>query len=58
MTLRVAVIGMGPIGNRHAKLYEEDALAELVGVCDIDRERADAAACRYSVPAFYDVETC
>ena len=56
MTLRVAVIGMGPIGNRHAKLYKEDALAELVGICDIDKERADAAACRYSVPAFYDVD--
>ena len=56
MTLRVAVIGLGPIGNRHAKLYKEDALAELVGVCDIDRERADAAACHYSAPAFYDVD--
>jgi len=30
--LRVCVIGMGPIGNRHAKVYREDDLAELVGV--------------------------
>ena len=30
MTLRVAVIGMGPIGNRHADMYKSDALAELV----------------------------
>ena len=29
--LRAAVIGMGPIGNRHAKIYREDDLAELVG---------------------------
>ena len=35
MTLRVAVIGLGPIGNRHAKLYRKDPLAELVGVCDM-----------------------
>ena len=35
MTLRVAVIGLGPIGNRHAKLYLQDPLAELVGVCDM-----------------------
>lgn len=53
--LRVCVIGLGPIGNRHARLLQEDNLAELVGVCDIDRERADAAAARYGVPAFYTV---
>jgi predicted dehydrogenase len=55
MTLRVAVIGMGPIGNRHADMYKHDALAELVGVCDRLHERADAAARRLGVPAFYDV---
>lgn len=55
MTLRAAVIGMGPIGNRHATLYHEDPLAELVGVCDRIPERADAAARRLGVPAFYDV---
>ena len=52
--LRVCVIGMGPIGNRHADIYREDALAELVGVCDTDRARADAAAARLGVPAFYE----
>ena len=57
MTLRVAVIGMGPIGNRHADMYRGDALAELVGICDRDRERANAAAQRLGVPAFYDVSS-
>lgn len=57
MTLRVAVIGLGPIGNRHAKLYTQDNLAELVGVCDIIKEKADAACEAYGAPAFYDVET-
>lgn len=52
--LRVAVIGMGPIGNRHADIYKADALAELVGVCDIRKDRADAAAKRLGVPGFYD----
>ncbi len=55
MTLRVVVIGMGPIGNRHADMYQDDTLAQLIGVCDRDRERADAAAHRLGVPAFYDV---
>ncbi len=54
--LRVCVIGMGPIGNRHAKIYKEDPLAELVGVCDIIKERADSAAARLGVPAFYDAQ--
>lgn len=54
--LRVCVIGMGPIGNRHADIYRADPLAELVGVCDIRRDRADAAAARLGVPAFYDAQ--
>ncbi len=52
--LRVAVIGMGPIGNRHAQIYRENALSELVGVCDLRRDRADEAAARLGVPAFHD----
>ncbi|MEZ4639590.1 MAG: Gfo/Idh/MocA family oxidoreductase [Caldilineaceae bacterium] len=28
----------------------------MVAVCDIDRERADKAAARYGVPAFYSVD--
>ncbi|MGI6208274.1 MAG: Gfo/Idh/MocA family protein [Anaerolineae bacterium] len=54
--LRVGVIGLGPIGNRHARIYRDDPLAELVAVCDIDRERADQAHAAYGVPAYYDVE--
>ncbi len=51
--LRVCVIGMGPIGNRHARIYKENPLAELVGVCDRLHDRADAAAKTLGVPAFY-----
>jgi len=52
---RVCVIGLGPIGNRHARLLQRDDLADLVGVCDWLPERADAAAELYGVPAFYSV---
>ena len=52
--LRVCVIGMGPIGNRHADIYKSDALAKLVGVCDLQRERAEKAAARLGVPGFTD----
>ncbi len=52
--IRTCVVGMGSIGNRHASIYRENKLSELIGVCDINRERADAAAARLEVTAFYD----
>jgi predicted dehydrogenase len=52
---RIAVVGLGPIGNRHASLYREMEGAELVAVCDRIPERADAAAARLGVPAYYDL---
>jgi predicted dehydrogenase len=55
--LRVCVVGMGPIGNRHARIYRENPSAELVGVCDRDAERKKAAVAAYVVPGFADVQT-
>ena len=55
MTLPVAVVGLGGIGNRHAGIYKAHPQCELVGVCDILRERADAAAAKYETRAFYSV---
>lgn len=54
--LRVGVVGMRPIGNQHAEVYKNDALSELVAVCDIDRARADEAAARWGVPSFHSLE--
>lgn len=54
--IRACVIGLGPIGNRHAGLLKTDPLAELVGLCDLDPSRADAAAARFGAPAFYSVD--
>lgn len=52
---RVGVIGMGPIGNRHATIYQALPDVELVAVCDRLTDRADAAAARLGVPAYYSV---
>ncbi len=52
---RVGVIGLGPIGNKHAGIYQEMAGAELVAVCDLLPERAAAASRRFGVPAFHSV---
>ena len=53
--LRVGVVGMRAIGNTHAEVYSKDALSELAAVCDIDKGRADEAAARWGVPAYYSV---
>ena len=52
---RIAVIGMGSIGNLHASIYQEYEHGNLLAVCDKDRDRADAAARTFGVPAYYSV---
>jgi len=37
--IRVAVIGVGHVGQHHARIYRELPGAELVGVVDIDRAK-------------------
>ena len=44
MTLRVAIVGMGGIGNNHGRCYSNHPEAEVVAVCDIIQERSDKAA--------------
>ncbi len=55
MRLKVGLVGIAGIGNRHAQCHTKDPLAELVAVCDIVRERADAAAAQHGVRAYYSV---
>jgi predicted dehydrogenase len=53
MALKVVVVGARGIGSRHAECYSRDGLAQLVGVCDVIRERADALASERKVKAYY-----
>lgn len=56
MTLKVAIVGMGNIGNRHAQVYEKRDDVEIVAVCDIITEKADRAAQQYGAKAFYTIQ--
>ncbi len=56
MPLKVAVVGMRGIGDNHAGAYSRDPLAKLVAVCDVVKDRADAAAKKYGVKAYYSVK--
>jgi predicted dehydrogenase len=53
--LDVAVIGVGHLGSRHAKIYSELAdRVNLVGVCDLDPQKARAVAEQCRCPSFTD----
>jgi predicted dehydrogenase len=55
--IRTAVIGLGPIGNRHADIHHANPLVTLSAVCDWNSERAQAGGERLGVPWFTDVDT-
>ncbi len=56
MTLKVAVVGLGGIGNQHASVYSGRDDAEVVAVCDIIEERSDLAAERFGCQGFYSIQ--
>jgi predicted dehydrogenase len=54
MKTRVAVVGVGYLGRFHAEKYAVEPEVELVGVVDIDAERAHQAAASFGCRAFSD----
>lgn len=56
MTLNVAIVGLGNIGNIHARIYNEHPDTKIVAVCDIIPERSDIAAEKYGCQGFYSVQ--
>ncbi len=54
MSLKVGVIGVGYLGQHHARIYFELKDAELVAVVDTDRERAETFARKYGCTAYSD----
>ena len=56
MTLKIAVVGCGNIGNRHLQVYSSLGDVEIVAVCDIIEEKSDKAAEQYGCQGFYSVQ--
>lgn len=52
--LRVAIIGCGVIAPHHVEAYAATGRTELVGVVDVDIDRARSFADRYGCPGAYD----
>jgi UDP-N-acetylglucosamine 3-dehydrogenase len=53
---RVALVGAGNMGGKHASCYKQIANAELVGVMDIRAEAAEALAAKHEAQAFTDFD--
>jgi len=54
MAVKVAVVGVGYLGQHHARIYSELTETELVAVVDIDTVLAEEVARRYNTRAFRD----
>lgn len=61
--MRVAVVGAGILGSRHARFWAQQPTADLVAVVDLERDRAEAVASKWRVeelssPSVYtDIDT-
>jgi predicted dehydrogenase len=54
--VKIGVVGVGNIGSIHAQVYKDNPKCELVAVCDVIREKADAAAAKFGAKAFTSVK--
>lgn len=56
--IKFGLLGCGRIAKRHSELLGGGHIdgAKLVGVCDVDQDRADTIGARFAVPAFHDVD--
>jgi predicted dehydrogenase len=50
--IRIAVIGTGSFGRNHVRVLQQSPNAQLVGIVDVDRDRAAAIGAEFSCPAF------
>jgi len=52
--IRIGVVGAGIWGTMHARAYAQNPLVELVGICDLDEERARKVAAQYGIPNVFN----
>lgn len=52
MALRIAVVGAGYIGNQHLEAYHSCSDAEIVGICDLIKDKANAGVEKFGGKAY------
>jgi len=53
--INVAIVGLGGIGNNHARCYTANRYTKVIAVCDMDKDKADQAAKTHNCQAFYTI---
>lgn len=56
MALRVGVIGVGYLGQHHARIFSGIAGVALVGIADIDSRKSEEISCKYGCGCFSGYE--
>ncbi|TVY05416.1 Gfo/Idh/MocA family protein [Paenibacillus cremeus] len=51
--VKLGVVGIGGMGSSHLRYLTQMDTVEVVGVCDVVREKADKAAAQYQTKAYY-----
>jgi len=54
--IKVGVVGVGHLGNIHAKIYKEIETCSLAAVCDIDKTRLEEVSGSLNVPGYTDYQ--
>jgi predicted dehydrogenase len=54
--IRIAIVGAGLLGTRHARVFHEQPESRLVAVVDVNQERAQTLATRYGATAYTDLQ--
>lgn len=54
--LNVAIIGLGVMGQQHARIISELPNANLIGVCDINQEVANKLATEYNTSTYAEMD--
>jgi len=51
--IRIGVVGAGIWGTMHARAYAQNSQVDLVGICDLDEDRAHNVASQYKIPKVF-----
>lgn len=57
MSVRIGVIGIGRIGEHHIRNYSAMPHTDLIGIYDVDQEKAGKKAALYNTTAYKDIES-
>jgi predicted dehydrogenase len=54
--IRIAVVGTGSFGRNHVRVLQQSEMAQLAGIVDADRDRAEAIGAEFSCPVFSNLD--